>query len=69
MYNVLDVVVRSVYGTYFVCTEKRGQHAYLFNNADIGNIVFRNRQDALDKVIEAEKNKIEVSDEVFYEED
>lgn len=47
----------------------RDKHAYLFNYTDIGNTVFFNRQDALEKVNLAEKDKIEVSDETYYEED
>lgn len=69
VYNVLECTVRSVYDTYFVCVEKRDKHAYLFNYTDIGNSVFFNRQDALEKVNLAEKDKIEVSDETYYEED
>ena len=69
IYNVLECTVRSVYDTYFVCVEKRDKHAYLFNYTDIGNTVFFNRQDALEKVNLAEKDKIEVSDETYYEED
>lgn len=69
IYNVLECTVRSVYDTYFVCVEKRDKHAYLLNYTDIGNSVFFNRQDALEKVNLAEKDKIEVSDETYYEED
>lgn len=69
IYNVLECTVRSIYDTYFVCVEKRNKHAYLFNYTDIGNTVFFNRQDALEKVNLAEKDKIEVSDETYYEED
>ena len=69
IYNVLECTVRSVYDTYFVCVEKRDKHAYLFNYTDIGNTVFFNRQDALEKVNLAEKDKMEVSDETYYEED
>mgnify|MGYP006868078864 CR=1 FL=1 len=69
VYNILECTVRSVYETYFVCVEKRDKHAYLFNYTDIGNSVFFNRQDALEKVNLAEKDKIEVSNETYYEED
>lgn len=69
VYNVLECTVRSVYETYFVCVEKRDKHAYLFDYTDIGNTVFFNRSDALEKVQLAEKNKIEISNETYYEED
>lgn len=69
IYNVFECTVRSVYDEYFVCVEKRDKHAYLFNYTDIGNAVFLNRKDALEKVNLAEKDKIEISDETYYEED
>ena len=69
IYDVLELTVRTVRDTYFTCIEKRDKHAYLFHNRDLNIIVFKNRQDALDRVLAAEKNKPKVSDEIYYEED
>lgn len=69
IYDVLELTVRNIRETYFSCVEKRDKHAYLFHYRDIGIIVFKNREDALNKVLRAEENKPKVSDEVYYEED
>lgn len=42
---------------------------YIFEEKDIENILFFDRKDALAKVKEAEKNKKEISNETYYEED
>ena len=68
IYDVYELKVRAVYESYFVCIEKRDKHAYLFYENDIGKTLFHNRNDALEKVIEAEKNKKIISNETYYEE-
>lgn len=42
---------------------------YIFEEKDVENILFFDRKDALAKVKEAEKNKKEISNETYYEED
>lgn len=68
IYDVLELTVRTVKDTWFVGIEKRNKQAFLFTYNDIDNIIFFNRKDALDKVLNAEKEAPETSDETMYEE-
>ena len=68
VYDVYDLKVRTVEDTYFVAIDKRDKKSYLFNFTDINKTVFANRQEALNKTKEAEKNKPKVSTETYYEE-
>ena len=69
MYELCELKVRSAYDTYFVALENRTKIAFLFGNNLIGETVFFNRKDALEKVREAERNKPKnVSTEKYYEE-
>lgn len=58
IYEVCDLVINSVdyVDEWFVAVDKRDKRSYLFNYDDIDNIVFSDRNIALSKVIEAEKN-------------
>lgn len=69
IYDVCELSIRTVERQYFVGTDKRDKHAYLFMNAELGKSVFYDRDDALSVVKEAEKNKRVISDETYYEED
>ena len=68
VYNVYDLKVRTVENTYFSTIDKKDKKSYLFSYNDIGKTVFLNRQEALNKTKEAEKNKPKVSTETYYEE-
>lgn len=68
IYDVYDLKVRTVTDTYFVAIDKRDKKSYLFNFTDINKTVFINREDAVSKAKEAEKNKPKVSTETYYEE-
>lgn len=68
VYEVLELKIRTVEDDYFVGTEKRSKHAYLFENSTIDKHIFKDRKLALDLVKEAEKNKKVVSEETYYEE-
>lgn len=69
IYDVYELIIRTVEDNWFVGMEKRDKHAYLFNDSDINKVVFKNRNDALKKVLDAEANKKEtVSNETYYEE-
>lgn len=68
IYDVCELKIRTVHDDWFVGIEKHDKHAYLFNNSDIGKIVFVDRQDSLNKVKDAEKNKKTISNEIYYEE-
>lgn len=68
MYEILELNLRTVTDEYFVGTENREKHAYLFGNSTLGKYIFEDRRDALKLVKEAEKNKKEISKETYYEE-
>ena len=68
IYDVYELKVRTIENTYFSTIDKRDKKSYLFSYNDIGKTVFLNRQDALNKTKEAEKNKPKVSTETYYEE-
>ena len=67
IYEILELKLRTVTDDYFVGIEKREKHAYLFNYSALDKNLFEDRQKALNLVKEAEKNKKEVSKEVYYE--
>lgn len=68
IYEVCEIVVRTIRDTWFVAVDKRDKRAYLFNNNDIDEIVFRNRSIALSKVNEAEQFAPKEKCEIDYEE-
>ena len=57
IYEVCELSIRTIEDTYFVGTDKRDKHAYLFSYNEIDKTVFHNRKDALKIVKEAENNK------------
>lgn len=68
IYEVLELKLRTVTDEYFVGTEKREKHAYMFGYSTLSKYIFEDRQNALKVVKEAEKNKKEISEEKYYEE-
>ena len=62
IYEVKDLYVRTVAEDYFVATDKKDKHAFLFMYKDIekDNNIFYDRKDAVKKVKEAEKNRKEI---------
>lgn len=68
IYDVCELKIRSVYETYFVGVEKRDQQALLFNFTDVGRLIFIDRDEALDIVLEAQENRKPVSGEKYYDE-
>lgn len=68
IYDVCELILRTVESNWFVGIDKRDKRAYIFNDSDINKIVFKNRKDALKKVLEAEANKKYISNETYYEE-
>lgn len=68
MYDLDELKVISITDTYFTGMEKHTKRAFLFPYSAFGKNVFMKRQDALEKVREAETNKKEVSTETYYEE-
>lgn len=56
IYDVLELTIRTVADNWFVGIEKRDKQAFLFMNSDIGERVFLDRNEALNKVLDAEEN-------------
>lgn len=55
VYDVCDLIIRTVEDDWFVGMDKRDKHAYLFQDRDVGVSVFFDRNIALKKVTEAEQ--------------
>lgn len=68
IYEVCEVIVRTIRDTWFVTVDKRDKRAYLFNNSDFDMIVFKDRDIALSKVLNAEKSTSKEKYEIYYEE-
>lgn len=68
VYEVCELIIRSIQETYFVGVDKRDKRAYLFGYSALDKNVFKHRKDALETVIVAEENKPKVSEETYYEE-
>ena len=69
IYDVCDLIIRTVADDYFTGMDKHDKHAFLFNYGDIGNTIFFNRSEALEKVLQAEENrKVKTTNEKYYEE-
>lgn len=69
IYEVCELIVRTVEDRWFVAIDKRDKHAYLFTYDNIGNILFYDRETALSKVLEAEKKSPKIKEaEIYYEE-
>ena len=68
IYDVCELKIRTVKDDWFVGVDKRDKRAYLFYQKDIYNVIFFNRNDALNKVHAAESNKKCINQETYYEE-
>lgn len=67
VYDLCELIVRTVADTYFVGTDKKDKRAYLLGYDSLGETVFEDRKEALAVVQKAEKNKKDVG-ETYYEE-
>lgn len=68
IYEVCEVIVRTVNQSWFVAIDKRDKHAYLFTYDDIENNLYYKREQALSKVIAAESKAPKLDYEIDYEE-
>ena len=68
IYEVCELIIRTIADDYFAGMDKRDKRTYLFSYNAIENTVFINRKDALNKVEIAESNKKDISSETYYEE-
>lgn len=66
MYEVIELLIRTVEDDYFVGVDKHDKHAYLFSYSNLNKLIFNNRQKCLDIVLDAEKNAPKVSNEKEY---
>lgn len=57
VYEVCEIIIRTIEDDYFVGIDKHDKHAYIFSYDCIGDTVFGKRRDALNKVLEAECSK------------
>lgn len=67
LYEVDELKLRTIEEQWFVGTEASTKHAYLFDMSELNKTVLEDRDVALKLVKAAEKNKIEVSNETYYE--
>ena len=67
-YDLCELKIRTVEDTYFAGVDKKDKRAYLFGYNALGDYVFQDKGEALKKVKNAEKDKVEVSNETYYEE-
>lgn len=69
IFDVCQLIVRTVTDEYFVGYDKVDKHAYLLYFSDLDKTVFKSRKQALDVVFVAEKNnKNKICNEILYEE-
>lgn len=69
IFDVCQLIVRTVTDDYFVGCDKVDKHAYLLHFSDLNETVFRSRKQALELVLAAEKNnKNKICNEILYEE-
>lgn len=69
IYEVIELIIRTVEDDWFVGIDKKDKHAFLFSNNDIDKVIFSDRKKTLEKVKHAEANKKEIiNDETYYEE-
>ena len=68
IYEVCELIIRTVAYDYFAGMDKRDKRTYLFGYNAIDDTVFVDRKDALSKVKIAESNKKDISSETYYEE-
>ena len=68
IYDVYELRIRTVEDDWFVGIEKTDKQAHYFTKSDIGKTIFTDRNEAVRKVKEAEKNNMAVSEETYYEE-
>ena len=67
-YDLCELKIRTVEDDYFCGVNQIDKHVYLFGYNALGDYVFQTRKEALDTIHAAEKNKVEVSEETYYEE-
>lgn len=54
-FDVIDLKIATIYDTYFVCTDEKTGQRHLFSNNNWENIIFPDRHEALELVLEAQE--------------
>ena len=67
-YEIIELLIRTVEDDYFVGVDKRDKHVYLFSYNNLNKLIFSDRQECLDIVLDSEKNAPKISSEKEYEE-
>lgn len=67
-YEIIELLIRTVEDDYFVGVDKRDKHVYLFSYSNLNKLIFSDRQECLDIVLDSEKNAPKISSEKEYEE-
>lgn len=67
IYDLCELKVRTVADTWFVGVDKKDKRAYILSFDESGITFFNHRKDALEKLREVER--VEISTEIYYEED
>lgn len=68
IYDVYELRIRTVEDNWFVGIEQTDKQAHYFTKSDIGKTIFIDRNEALNVVRKAEKNKKNICEETYYEE-
>lgn len=68
IYELHDLTIRTVGEDYFVGVDKHDKHAYLLGFNTLDDVVFNDKKQALSKIYSAEKTKIDVKSDTYYEE-
>lgn len=68
IFDLYVLKVRTVGDNWFTAYEDKSKQVFLFNEKDIGKIVYKNRKEALENLNEKKKNRKKISKEIYYEE-
>lgn len=68
IYEVHELIIRTVEEDYFVGVSKNDKRAYILPYKELDKTIFANRKEALRLVKINEDNKINISEEKYYEE-
>lgn len=65
VFEVCELIVRTIEDNYFVGIDKTNKHAHLIPYSKFGELVFINRAECLEKVLLEEERKKVKPDELF----
>lgn len=68
IYEVHELIIRTIEKNYFVGVSKNDKRAYILSYKELDKTIFEDRKEALRLVKINEDNKINISEERYYEE-